>query len=163
MIMPKPLRQDGFTFIEIAITVAIVALLATLVVPMAELEVKRDHEHELRIALREIRTALDEYRRAVEEGRIATEIDKSGYPPQLSVLVDGVADMKSPDGKGKIYFLRRIPRDPLYPDQRTAGEDTWGKRSYQSSADAPEEGDDVFDVHSKSNDTGLNGVPYKDW
>jgi general secretion pathway protein G len=163
MTMKTAARQNGFTFIEIAITVAIVALLATMVLPMAELMVKRNQEHELRLALREIRTALDEYKRAVEEGRIASEIDKSGYPARLKILADGVADLKSPDGKRKIYFLRRIPRDPLYSDPGTADEETWGKRGYQSSSDAPEEGDDVFDVYSKSTDAGLNGVPYKDW
>ncbi len=156
-------RQNGFTFIELAITVAIVALLATLVLPMTELVVKRDHEHELRLALREIRTALDAYKNAVNEGRVASEIDKSGYPPQLKVLVDGVTDERSPDHKGKIYFLRRIPRDPMNPDSSKSDEETWGKRSYESSPDAPEEGDDVFDVYSQATDVGLNGVPYKDW
>jgi general secretion pathway protein G len=163
MTMKTNAPQHGFTFIEIAITVAIVGLLATLVLPMAELTVKRDQEHELRLALREIRTALDEYKRAVEEGRIASEIDKSGYPPQLKVLVDGVPDMKSPDGKKRIYFLRRIPRDPTCPDTGKANEDTWGKRSYESSYDAPEEGADVFDVYSLSAGVGMNGIPYKDW
>ena len=161
--MKMSARQNGFTFIEIAITVAIVALLATLVLPMAELMVKRNQEQELRMALREIRTGLDAYKRAVDEGRVAAELDKSGYPARLGVLVDGVADLKSPDGKKRIYFLRRIPRDPMNPDSGKASEDTWGKRSYQSSADAPEEGDDVFDVYSLSADVGLNGVPYKDW
>jgi len=163
MIMRVTSRQDGFTFIEIAITVAIVALLATLVVPMGELMVKRDKEQQLRLALREIRTAVDAYKRAVDEGRVATEMDKSGYPPQLKVLVDGVADLKSPDPNRKLYFLRRIPRDPMESDQAKNNEETWGKRSYESDPDAPEEGDDVFDVYSKSADVGINGVPYRDW
>jgi general secretion pathway protein G len=163
MIMQISARQNGFTFIEIAITVAIVAMLATLVLPMAEVTVKRDREHDLRAALREIRTALDAYKRAVEEGRVSSEADKSGYPAQLKVLVEGVTDMKSPDGKAKIYFLRRIPRDPTYPDAAKAAEDTWGKRSYESSADAPQEGDDVYDVYSLSAGVGINGIPYKDW
>lgn len=161
--MVNAARQNGFTFIELAITVAIVALLATLVLPMTELVVKRDHEHELRLALREIRTALDAYKQAVDQGRINSEVDKSGYPPQLRVLVDGVTDAKSPDHNSKIYFLRRIPRDPMDPDPGKANEDTWGKRSYASSPDAPEAGDDVFDVYSQATDVGLNGIPYKDW
>ena len=161
--MANAARVNGFTFIELAITVAIVALLATLVLPMTELVVKRDHEHELRLALREIRTALDAYKQAVDQGRIISEIDKSGYPPQLKILVDGVTDEKSPDHNSKIYFLRRIPRDPMYPDPSKADEETWGKRSYASSPDAPEEGDDVFDVYSLTTDVGLNGIPYKDW
>lgn len=161
--MDRIRRQNGFTFIELAITVAIVGLLATLVLPMAELEVKRNQEYELRLALREIRTALDAYKQGVEEGRIKTSIDKSGYPPQLRVLVDGVTDERSPNRDRKIYFLRRIPRDPTCLDSTKSDEETWGKRSYASSPDAPEAGDDVFDVYSLSTDTGLNGVPYKDW
>ena len=161
--MANAARQNGFTFIELAVTVAIVALLATVVLPMAETMVKRNQEHELRLALREIRTALDAYKLAVDEGRIISEINKSGYPPELKILVDGVTDAKSPDSNRKIYFLRRIPRDPMYPDPSKADEETWGKRSYESSPDAPEEGEDVFDVYSISTGVGLNGIPYKDW
>ena len=163
MTMNSIARQNGFTFIELAITVAIVGLLATLVLPMAELVVKRDHEHELRLALREIRTALDAYKHAVDEGRITSSKDNSGYPPLLKVLVDGVTDEKSPDRSRKIYFLRRIPRDPMYTDPSKADEDTWGKRSYASSPDAPEDGEDVFDIFSLATEVGLNGIPYKDW
>jgi len=156
-------RRNGFTFIELAITVAIVGLLATIVLPMGELVAKRSQEHELRAALREIRTALDAYKQAVDEGRVAAQVDKSGYPPRLSALVEGVPDEKSPDRKKMIYFLRRIPRDPLCPDPAKTDEDTWGKRSYESAPDAPAEGDDVFDVYSLSAGTGMNGIPYKDW
>ena len=163
MIRGRAAPQNGFTFVELAVTVAIVALLATMVLPMAELMVKRDQEHALRLALREIRTALDAYKQAVDDGRIASGMDKSGYPPLLSVLVDGVTDERSPDRNGKIYFLRRIPRDPMCPDTSKTDEETWGKRSYASSPDAPEEGDDVFDVYSLATDAGLNGIPYKDW
>lgn len=163
MTTPTAAQQDGFTFVELAVTVAIVALLATLVLPLAELTVKRNQEHDLRQALREIRTALDAYKQAVDDGKIANEMDKSGYPPRLRVLVEGVTDERSPDHKRKLYFLRRIPRDPMNPDTSKPDEETWGKRSYASSPDAPEEGDDVFDVYSLASDVGLNGIPYKDW
>lgn len=157
-------QQSGFTLIEMLVTVAIVALLASVVVPLAEVSVQRSKEQELRLALREIRTALDAYKRAVDEGRISHDaLQASGYPPSLQVLVDGVNDMTSPDGKRKLYFLRRIPRDPLYSDPSQPDDATWGKRSYESSADDPEEGDDVFDVYSLATGTGLNGVPYRKW
>lgn len=156
-------RRNGFTFIELAITVAIVGLLATIVLPMGELVAKRSQEHELRAALREIRTALDAYKQAVDEGRVAAGADKSGYPPRLSVLVEGVPDEKSPDRKRKLYFLRRIPRDPMCTDTSRSDEDSWGKRSYESDPDAPAEGEDVFDVYSLSAASGMNGIPYKDW
>ena len=161
--MKKSGRQGGFTFIELAITVAIVALLAMIALPMAELTVKRNQEYELRLALREIRTAVDAYKGAVDEGRITTSMDESGYPSQLKVLVEGVTDEKSPNRKDRIYFLRRIPRDPMFLDPAAADEDTWGKRSYASSADAPTEGDDVFDVYSLAPDVGLNGIAYRNW
>lgn len=163
MTMPNAAQQRGFTFVELAVTVAIVALLATLVLPMAELMVKRNQEHDLRLALREIRTALDAYKQAADDGKIASEMDKSGYPSLLKVLVEGVTDERSPDHNRKLYFLRRIPRDPMCPDTGKSDEETWGKRSYASSPDAPEEGDDVFDVYSLAGEVGLNGVPYKDW
>lgn len=153
----------GFTLIELIITVAIIGLLATAVLPMTELAVQRTKEHELRAALREIRTGLDAYKRAVDEGRVVHSVIKSGYPASLKVLVEGEPDAGSPDGKGKIYFLRRIPRDPMAADPGEPDEATWGKRSYESSADLPAEGEDVFDVYSLSSGVGLNGIPYREW
>lgn len=155
--------RSGFTLIELVVTVAIVAVLATMALPLSEVMVQRNKEQELRLALREIRTALDAYHEAVEEGRIAQSATLSGYPETLKVLVDGVADASSPELKSKLFFLRRIPRDPMFPDPSRPNEETWGKRSYASSADAPEEGEDVFDVYSMASGVGLNGIPYRDW
>jgi general secretion pathway protein G len=153
----------GFTLIELVVTVAIVSLLASVALPMAELATQRAREQELRLALREIRTALDAYKRAVDEGHIIHSMDRSSYPASLKVLVDGVADASSPDKKGRIYFLRRIPRDPLFLDAAKSNDETWGKRDYASSADDPQEGDNVFDVYSLSPATGLNGIEYRKW
>lgn len=153
----------GFTLIELVVTVAIVGLLATVALPMAELAVQRSKEHELRLALREIRAGLDAYKQAVDEGRVMRSIQQSGYPPSLKILVDGVTDASSPDKKVKIYFLRRIPRDPMSLDPARPDDETWGKRSYASSADSPEEGEDVYDVYSLSPNAGMNGIPYNKW
>ena len=153
----------GFTLIELVVTVAIVGLLASMALPMAELVVKRNNEQELRHSLRVIRGALDSYKQAVDEGRVKVSLLQSGYPSSLKVLVDGVPDESDPDKHRKIYFLRRIPRDQMFNDPSKSDDETWGKRSYASNADSPEEGDDVFDVYSLSPGVGLNGISYKNW
>ncbi|TXI30601.1 MAG: type II secretion system protein [Nitrosomonas oligotropha] len=161
-------KHRGFTLIELMIVVAIMAILATAALPLRELMVKREKEQELRVALRQIRTAIDAYKQASDEGRITKKADESGYPPRLEELFMGVPDIKSPDKK-IIYFLRRLPPDPLFVELDVAGvsatpaADTWGKRSYESPWDSPKEGDDVYDVYSRSEAIGLNGIPYREW
>lgn len=154
--------EHGFTLIELLITVTIVALLASVALPLSELAVQRTREHDLRRSLREVRDAIDAYKRAGDEGRILRSADQSGYPPTLSVLAEGMPDAKSPTG-ARIIFLRRVPRDPMAGDSSVAAERTWGLRSYDSPPDAPRPGRDVFDVYSRSDATGMNGVPYRDW
>lgn len=148
-------EQRGFTLIELLITVTIVALLASVALPLAEVSSQRSREQDLRHALRELREAIDTYKRASDDGVIERAADRSGYPPTLAALVDGVPDKRKPEAP-KIYFLRRLPRDPM------TGED-WGVRSYASTASEPQAGQDVFDVYSRSPGVGLNSVPYKDW
>jgi general secretion pathway protein G len=158
----KP-RGRGFTFIELVITVAIIGILALVALPFAELTAKRAKEQELRLALRQIRTALDDYKKAVDEGRVVKKADESGYPPTLDVLVEGVLDAEDPNKRRRLYFLRRLPRDPFYIESAARPSETWGKRSYESSHESPAPGRDVFDVYSVAEGTGLNGVPYRQW
>lgn len=155
-------RAAGFTLIELVITVAILGLLATMAMPLVELGARRAREQELRVALREMRDAIDAYKAAVEAGHIVTGMGESGYPPTLTALVAGVEDARAPDGR-MIYFLRRVPRDPFYPDSSAPAAETWGLRSYDSPPEAPQPGDDVFDVYSYSGGVGLNGIPYRNW
>lgn len=154
--------QRGFTLIELLITVAIVATLASIAMPMAELVVQRNKEQEFQSGLRQLRGAIDAYKQAVDEGHIAKLVGESGYPKSLRDLVYGVEKIDDPK-KGKIYFLRQIPRDPFVQDPNVSAEQTWGKRSYESSPDSPHDGIDVFDVYTLSNGIGLNGIPYRDW
>lgn len=156
---PRHLR--AFTLIELVITVAIVAILASAALPLTQIVVQRGKEQELRTALRQIREAIDAYKQAADEGRVARKADESGYPPSLDDLAVGVEDIKSPKKKD-IYLLRRLPRDPFAPADLSAAA-TWGKRSYASPPDDPREGEDVFDVYSLAEGKGLNGVAYREW
>jgi general secretion pathway protein G len=145
----------GFTLIELLITVTIVALLASVALPLAEVTSQRGREQDLRRSLREVREAIDAFKRASDDGVIDRPADRSGYPPTLAALVEGVADKRKPDAP-KVFFLRRLPRDPL------TGED-WALRSYASNHDDPQAGQDVYDIYSTSRGTGLNGIPYRNW
>ncbi|MQA21441.1 type II secretion system protein [Rugamonas rivuli] len=149
--------QGGFTFIELMITLSILATLAMVAAPMAQVALQREKEHQLRAALIEIREAIDAYKRAADNGRIKLAMGDSGYPKKLEDLVAGVPDQRSPR-KQNMYFLRRIPRDPFAP-----ADGSWAMRSYASPPDNPSEGEDVFDVSSRSGILGLNGIPLKQW
>jgi general secretion pathway protein G len=155
-------RRSGFTLVELMVALVIVVFLASLVTPMVITAIKREKEQELRTALRQIRQAIDDYRQAGDEGRVLRLPGQTGYPRTLAVLVTGSPDVLDPQGR-RLYFLRRIPRDPFFTDERVPAEDTWGKRSYASPPDKPEAGADVYDVYSMSEGTGINGVAYRRW
>lgn len=155
-------RGRGFTIIELLVTIVIVGILATALLPLSQLASQRSKERELREALRQIRTGIDAYKLAGDEGRISRKANESGYPANLEILVAGSKNARDPKGE-PIYFMRRIPRDPFYPDQSTAPGKTWGLRSYSSSYEQPKEGADVFDVYSTSEQTALDGSRYRDW
>ena len=163
-------QAAGFTLIELVVTVTIVAILGSAIFPMMQLNIKRAKESELRADLRQMREAIDAYKKAVDDGKIKKTIEQSGYPPNLEVLVNGIADEKDINKK-KIKFLRRIPVDPVrtrdfsssVADNRIDAADGWGLRSYQSEASNPSAGDDVYDIYSLSTGVGINGIPYVQW
>jgi general secretion pathway protein G len=167
-------KKKGFTFIEMLVTLTILAILAAAIMPIAKTAVKREKEIELRRNLRIIREALDAYKKLADEKMIEVEEDQEGYPPDLETLVKGVeakADqaqdrgpfdrqpLKTSDSEKKIVkFLRRIPRDPM------TGSIEWGLRSYQDEPDSDDwGGENVYDIYSKSPGTALDGTKYRDW
>jgi general secretion pathway protein G len=152
----------GFTFIELLVVTALVAILASAAMPLAHVAIQRQKEVELRRSLRDIRTAIDHYKDAVDAGQIpstSVRAGSEGYPPDLQTLVSGVETTPT-NGNGTtlLKFLRRIPPDPM------TGNAVWGLRAYE---DKPESkswgGQDVYDVYSKSEGTALDGTKYADW
>lgn len=152
----------GFTVIELLVVLGVLGVLAAMVLPMAQMQAQRDKEQELRRALWEIRDAIDAYKRAVDAGAQPRAAQASGYPPSLEALVTGIEDQRPGSNGRRLHFLRRVPRDPFADLSLPAGR-TWGLRSYQSPADKPRPGDDVYDVYSQSAMTGLNGLPLREW
>ncbi|QPF76823.1 type II secretion system protein [Roseateles sp. DAIF2] len=143
------------------VVLAMLGVLAAAARPVLLMSVQRSQEFQLREALRQIRGALDAYKRAAEAGQIQLTIEDSGYPRELADLVRGVADAKSPNGR-KLYFLRRLPRDP-FADPALEPAETWGLRAADSPPDEPRPGRDVFDVRSLSERRALDGSRYRDW
>jgi general secretion pathway protein G len=145
--------EAGLTLVELIVTVAILAILASAVIPLTTFEVKRAKERELRYDLWQMRDAIDHYKDAADRNAFITKLDSYGYPPDLQTLVDGV------DVQGKkVKFLRRIPVDPM------TGKDEWGMRAMQDDANSDSwGGQNVFDVFSKSDGTALNGTKYNTW
>jgi general secretion pathway protein G len=162
----RPVRtlapRAGFSLVELLVSVAIMGVLAAVAMPLVQITLQREKEHELRLALQDIRHAIDAYKAASVSGRIAIAPGQSGYPPTLTELVAGVPDAQHPDGP-HLYFLRRIPRDPFSQDRTAPAAEAWGLRSFASPPERPRAGDDVFDVYSLSSSAGLNGMPYAEW
>lgn len=149
----------GFSLVELLVVLAVMSILAWAATPLLELASQREKERELRWALWEIRDALDAYRRAVETGLIEGSA-RTAYPRELSELVEGRPNLKRPGEM--MYFLRRLPKDPFAAPGTSAAQ-SWGLRSYASPPDQPTPGEDIFDVYSRSERIGLNGVPLRDW
>jgi general secretion pathway protein G len=159
--MRRGLRRDeGYSFVELLVVTALVAILASAVMPLARVAMQRQREAELRRTLREVRTAIDHYKDAADQGMIAAtelRLGNEGYPPTLEVLVEGVRASGDATDR-KLKFLRRVPIDPM------TGSKEWGMRSYQDRPDARSwGGQNVFDVFTTSDGTALDGTKYKDW
>ena len=147
-------RERGFTLIELIIAATILSILTLMALPLARVTIKREKERQLRQALWEMRDGIDRYKDAADRGMFQTKVDSQNYPPDLDTLVKGVEGQA-----GKKYrFLRSIPTDPMTNSKE------WGMRSMQDDADSDSwGGQNVFDVYTKSEGTGLDGTKYKDW
>ncbi len=158
MIATRPIRtvksgERGLTLVELIVTVAILAILASAAIPVQMYRVKRQNERLLRQDLWEMRAAIDKYKDAADRGAFQTKVDSQNYPPDLETLVNGV-DVQDK----KVKFLRRIPVDPM------TGKAEWGLRSMQDDPNSDSwGGQSVFDVYSKSTGTALDGTKYSDW
>jgi general secretion pathway protein G len=151
--MPKSHKQRGLTLIELIVATSIMLILSTMAVPLARVTIKREREKELRAALWQLRDGIDRYKDAGDRGAFQIKVGSEGYPPDLETLVNGV-DV----GGKKLKFLRRIPTDPM------TGNTDWGLRSMQDDPNSDSwDGNNVFDVYTKSTGTGLDGTKYKDW
>lgn len=152
--------ERGYTFVELLVVTAILLILASAVMPLAQVTSQRQREAELRRSLRELRTAIDRFKDSADRGIIATtelEPGNEGYPPDLVTLVEGIGVANDASGR-KLKLLRRIPIDPV------TGTTEWGRRAYQDSPTATTwGGKNVFDVYSTSSGTALDGTKYRDW
>src|ERR1700751_4592393 len=147
----------GYTFVEMLVVATILMILAAGIMPLAKVTAQRTREAELRRSLREMRTAIDKFKDAADTGQIGSldiKVGSENYPPDLETLVEGVTAANDATGR-KLKFLRRVPVDPM-----THSSD-WGLRSYQDKPDATSwGGQNVFDVYSTSQGTGLDGTRY---
>ena len=152
-------RSRGVTYLELVATATILMILASAILPMGKVAVRRQREIELRRELRKVRQAIDLYKQAVDQGQIGgtdVKLGSEGYPPDLETLVKGVNRVGAIDRKLK--FLRRIPVDPM------TGTEEWGMRCYQDDPDSTSWcGENVWDVYSKSTAKGLDGTNYNTW
>lgn len=160
--MNAPRRLTGFTLVELLVVLAVLTVLGTMAMPLVEVQARRDKEVELRRALWEIRDAIDAYKRAQDAAGTVRGAEQSGYPPSLAALTTGLERRLQDGGVQTQYFLRRVPRDP-FADPTLPATLTWGLRSYQSPANKPQPGVDVYDVYSRSSLVGLNSVPLREW
>ena len=151
--LQKSKSQVGFTLIELIVATTILLILTGMAIPLARVTIKRERERELRHDLWMMRDAIDRYKDAADRGAFQIKVDSYGYPPDLDTLVKGV-DV----GGKKLKFLRRVPIDPM------TGDTDWGLRSMQDDPDSDSwDGENVFDVYTKSQGTALDGTKYKEW
>ena len=126
-------RRRGFTFVEMMVVVTIIVILISMAIPIYNRAIIRSKESVLHNNLFTLRTVIDNY-----------SYDKAKAPQSLQDLVT--------EG-----YLRAVPTDPMtnFTDWRIVMEDA------SQSVNQQEPG--IWDVHSNSEKTSLDGRPYADW
>jgi general secretion pathway protein G len=127
-------REGGFTLVELMVVMLIIGVLAAIAIPSYISSVKNAKEAVLKEDLHVLRNAIDSY-----------TMDKQKAPQSLDDLVQS-------------GYLREIPKDPM-----THSTETWVTTTDDTleSIDQSEPG--INDVHSSSQELGLDGQMYSTW
>jgi len=154
-------RQNGFTIAELITVVAIIAILASVAMPIAHFGLKRQKEIELRERLRRITYAIDQYRELRNaQGPAAIkkppDFGQRDYPKTLEELTKPIEL-----NNGKMIRLLR-ERDLIDP---MTDKKEWTTLSDNDDPDTSQSnGENVFEVHSKSTALALDGkTHYNEW
>ena len=154
-------RSGGFTVAELITVAAIIGVLATVAMPIATFGIRRQKEVELHERLRKITNAIDQYkelRDAQGPGAIKKPPDfgQRDYPKTLDELTKPI----ELNNAKMIRLLRdRDLNDPM------TGKNEWDTLSDTDDPDTTSSnGDNVFEVHSKSHARALDGkTHYNEW
>ena len=151
-------NQRGLTLIELVVSFTIMAVLSTLMLPLARIKIRVQREADLRWDLEQMRAAIDRYKDNCDQGYFGPpKLGSDCYPDSLDLLVEGKVLANDPNGT-KMKFLRAIPKDPF------TGKYEWGMRSPQDDPKSKSFGGQcVFDVYSKTEDKAPDGTPYAEW
>jgi general secretion pathway protein G len=124
----------GFTMIELLVVLSLIVILATMGLSQYRTSVIHAREAVLKEDLFRMRDAIDQY-----------YADKNQYPATLDALVT--------DG-----YMRQVPEDPF-----TRSKDSWTTEPAPSDSNNSTTEPGVYNVHSGSDATAIDGSKYAEW